>query len=247
MSTLSAVAVIVAAGRSERFGTTAKCLALLGGQPLLTYSIEAVERAATVVAVVVVAGSHTEADIRGLIAAGPWKTPIQVVLGGAERQESVAIGVRAIRESCDVVVIHDAARPLVDAAAFDRCALAAHEGGAAILAAPVVDTIKRVHAGSVVATVPREELWSAQTPQAFRRETLLRALGSDVARTRAFTDEAGLFEALSLPVTIVANEQPNVKVTRVGDLALAEALLGIKSCLATSRTDGPDATAVSAV
>jgi 2-C-methyl-D-erythritol 4-phosphate cytidylyltransferase len=142
-------------------------------------------------------------------------------------------------------VVHDAARPLVDGTAFDRCALAAHEGGAAILAAPVVDTIKRVKSGQIVGTVPRDELWSAQTPQAFRRDVLLRALGSDIARTQVFTDEAGLLEALGLAVAIVPNEQPNLKITRPADLALAEALLKIRMWGAESNADPPDAVAVS--
>ena len=240
MATLRAAAVIVAAGRGERFGAPAKCLASLDGRPVLAYSLDAVEQADSVDSVVVVAGQQTEAAIRDLIAAGPWRKPVQVVRGGAARQESVALGVRAIRDDCDVVVVHDAARPLVEAAVFDRCVLAAHEAGAAILAAPVVDTIKRVRSGLVVATVPREELWSAQTPQAFRWEALLSALGSDVARKQAFTDEAGLFETLGLPVAIVPNEQPNLKITRPGDLALAEALLSIRAREAESRADSHD-------
>lgn len=244
MSTVRAAAVIVAAGRGERFGAPAKCLAPLGGRPLLAYSLDAVEQATTNVSVVVVAGPHTEAEVRGLIAAGPWRKPVQVVLGGDERQESVALGTGATSDDCDVVVVHDAARPLVEAAAFDRCAIAAHEVGAAILAAPVVDTIKRVRSGTIVATVPREELWSAQTPQAFRREALLSALGSEVARMQVFTDEAGLFEALGLPVAIVPNEQPNLKITRAGDLALAEALLAVRSRQAETRADVRDDIAV---
>ena len=225
----------------------AKCLAPLIGRPLLAYSLDAVEQAATVVSVVVVAGPHTVTEIRDLIAAGPWRKPVQVVLGGAERQESVALGAGATSTDCDVVVVHDAARPLVGAAAFDGCTLAANKVGAAILAAPVVDTIKQVRAGTIVATVPRDDLWSAQTPQAFRRDALLSALGSETARASTFTDEAGLFEALDLPVAIVPNDQPNLKITRVGDLAVAEALLRIRAGETGTVTEALDTMAVSAV
>jgi len=194
-----------------------------------------------------VGGIHTQLEVRNLVASGPWRKPVQVVVGGAQRQHSVASGVAATDDECDVVVVHDAARPLVEAAAFDQCAVAAHEVGAAILAAPVVDTIKRVQAGLIVATVPRDELWSAQTPQAFRQEALLSALASETARKHAFTDEAGLFEALGLAVAIVPNEQPNLKITRPGDLALAEALLSVKARGAGSSLDIPDSLAVSPV
>ena len=245
MSSLRADAVIVAAGWGERFGAAAKCLALLAGRPLLAYSLDATERAETIASVVVVAGAHTQAEIHGLITAGPWRKPIQVVLGGSVRQHSVALGVAATDDGSDVVVVHDAARPLVEPAAFDRCALAAHEVGAAILASPVIDTIKRVRAGNIVATVPRDDLWSAQTPQAFRRATLLSALSSDVAGKRVFTDEAGLFEALGLHVTIVPNEQPNFKITHPGDLALVEALLGIRTREGGAPVEVPDGLAAS--
>lgn len=229
MSSLRAAAIIVAAGRGERFGASAKCLAPLSGRPLLAYSLSAAEAASTVSSIVVVAGPHTLAGIQDLVAATPWRKPIRVVLGGAERQHSVANGVGATGDDCDVVVVHDAARPLIDAAAFDRCVAVAHEVGGAILAAPVVDTIKRVRAGEIVATVPRDGLWSAQTPQAFRRAALLSALDSDAARKQSFTDEAGLFEALGLPVSVVPNDHPNIKVTRPGDLALVEAHLRVRS------------------
>ena len=247
MSSLKAAAVIVAAGRGERFGVAAKCLVTLAGRPLLAYSLDAAERATTVASIVVVAGAHTQMEIDELVAAGPWRKPVQVVVGGAERQHSVAAGVAATSGECDVVVVHDAARPLVEAAAFDRCAVAAHEFGAAILAAPVVDTIKRVRAEQVIATVPRDELWSAQTPQAFRRELLLSALASEAAGMYAFTDEAGLFEALGLAVAIVPNEQPNLKITRPGDLAIAEALLSIRAQDLGPSLDIPGNLAVSPV
>jgi 2-C-methyl-D-erythritol 4-phosphate cytidylyltransferase len=227
----NAAAVIVAAGRGERFGAAGKCLAPLAGRPLLAYALDAAEAASTVSEVVVVAGSHTQADISDLVAAGPWRKPVQIVLGGAERQHSVAHGVSATSDNCDVVVVHDAARPLVVAAAFDRCAVAAYEIGAAILAAPVADTIKKVRAGQIVATVPRHDLWAAQTPQAFRRAALLDALSSDTAKNQTFTDEAGLFEALGQPVGVVPNEEPNPKITRPGDLRLVEALLNMRSRL----------------
>jgi 2-C-methyl-D-erythritol 4-phosphate cytidylyltransferase len=147
------------------------------------------------------------------------------VTGGVERQHSVALGLAATAPGCDVVVIHDAARPLVDAGLFDRCVDSARTSGAAIAATPVVDTIKRVQAGRIVNTVPRDDLWAAQTPQAFLRDRLMAAFETSIAEERIFTDEAGLFEALGWEVIVVPGSYSNFKITRPGDLAMAEALM----------------------
>lgn len=221
-----ATAVIVAAGRGERFGVASKCMASLAGRPLLTYSIDAAVAAQSIDAIVIVAGAHTRTAIEELVAGSDRKRkPLFIVNGGAERQHSVARGLAVTQPGVDVVVIHDAARPLVDAGLFDRCVSLACETGAAIVATPVVDTVKRVRDGRIVETVPRDDLWAAQTPQAFRRERLAAAFDTALARDRTFTDEAGLFEALGWAVEIVPGSASNIKITVPADLAVAEALL----------------------
>lgn len=221
-------AIVVAAGRGERFGFAAKCMAMLAARPLLAYSLDAIEAAMMVTDTVIVVSEHTRDAVRQMVDAADWRKPIQIVTGGAERQHSVALGLAATTRKGDVVVIHDAARPLADSGLFDQCVEVASEFGAAITATPVVDTIKRVHSRKILETVPRDDLWSAQTPQAFDRARLVEALASDTARERSFTDEAGLFEALGWEVRIVTGSAANLKITVAADLAIAEALLALR-------------------
>ncbi|HEU0165591.1 MAG TPA: 2-C-methyl-D-erythritol 4-phosphate cytidylyltransferase, partial [Thermomicrobiales bacterium] len=143
-------------------------LAEAGGRPLLAWSLDAIDGAATVRDVVIVAGAHTEPAIADLVAGGGWSKRARIVRGGTSRHESVVAGVNAIADDVDVVLIHDAARPLVSPEQFDACADLARETGAAILAAPVADTLKRVKGGTIETTVSRADLWGAQTPQGFR-------------------------------------------------------------------------------
>lgn len=196
---------------------------------MLAFSLDAAMRADSVERLVIVAGTHTVAAVKMLVArAKPHRKPVSIVTGGVERQHSVALGLAATAPDADVVVIHDAARPLVESVLFDRCVAAARSTGGAIAATPVADTIKRVRDGRIVATVPRDDLWAAQTPQAFQRARLVAAFASELAGARAFTDEAGLFEALGWEVEIVPGNPTNMKITVPADLAVAEALLACR-------------------
>jgi 2-C-methyl-D-erythritol 4-phosphate cytidylyltransferase / 2-C-methyl-D-erythritol 2,4-cyclodiphosphate synthase len=121
------------------------------------------------------------------------------------------------------VVIHDGARPLAEPELFDRCAAAAAESGAAIAATPVADTLKRVAEGAIAGTVDRAGLWAAQTPQAFRLESLRRAMAANSGET--VTDEARLCEVAGLPVSVVPASPANLKVTHAEDIPVADALL----------------------
>jgi 2-C-methyl-D-erythritol 4-phosphate cytidylyltransferase len=221
----AATAVIVGAGRGTRFGASDKVLAPLGGRPLLTYSIVAAEQAASISAIVVVAGEHVLDAVAALISSASWKKVVAIVTGGARRQDSVAAGLAAVPAATTLVAIHDAARPLVSASLFDACVAAADRFGAAIAATQVADTLKRVEDRHIVQTVPREGLWAAQTPQAFRLDLLKRAFASAAASRLAVTDEASLLEAMGIEVTVVPSSAANLKITRPDDLDIAEALL----------------------
>jgi 2-C-methyl-D-erythritol 4-phosphate cytidylyltransferase len=221
----TACAVVVAAGRGERFGVGDKVLCPLAGRPLLAHILDAIEAAPSLRDAIVVAGEHTRDAIEDLLVSGGWAKPLAIVVGGSRRQDSVANGVSATPEDAAVIAIHDGARPLVVPRLFELCVDAAALHGAAIAAIPVSDTIKRARGGLVEATVARDDLWTAQTPQAFRREVLLAALAHPIARELTFTDEAGLCEALGYPVAIVPGSRANMKVTVPEDLAIAEALL----------------------
>lgn len=216
--------VIVAAGRGERFGQTSKVLALVAGRPILAWSLDAFERSTVIRDVVIVAGAHTIDEIRVLVAAGWWSKVTAIVEGGDSRSESVYRGVASLAVEIDVAVIHDAARPLLTIDDIERSAAAAFDCGAAIIASPVTDTLKRIDADcDVVETIDRSAIWSAQTPQAFQRDVLLDACAS--ATHAGITDEAMLFEHLGKRVHIVEGSRENLKVTVPEDLAMADFLM----------------------
>ncbi len=217
--------VIVAAGTGRRFGAADKVLLPLAGRPILAHVLDTVCQTRCASGIVVVIGEHTRDAAESLAQSGDWPLPLAIVTGGTRRQDSVVKGVAAVPSEADVVLIHDGARPLVQPDLFDRCAAAAFEVGAAIVAVPVADTLKHIESGRVVGTVARENLWAAQTPQGFRRALLVDALASPIARSHTFTDEASLFETLGLPVAVVQGSSRNLKVTHPDDLHLAAALI----------------------
>jgi 2-C-methyl-D-erythritol 4-phosphate cytidylyltransferase/2-C-methyl-D-erythritol 2,4-cyclodiphosphate synthase len=216
-------AVVVAAGRGERLGVPAKVLRPLAGRPMLAWSLRALEHSRAVGHIVVVAGAHTHDAIEELVDREGFARVTAIVAGGERRQDSVAAGLAALPDETEIVLVHDGARPLADADLFDRCALAAAEHDAAIAAIPVADTLKRVEGETISGTVDRSGLWAAQTPQAFRLETLRRALAA--SGDDDVTDEARICEAAGIPVSIVPASLANLKVTQPEDIAVADALL----------------------
>jgi 2-C-methyl-D-erythritol 4-phosphate cytidylyltransferase / 2-C-methyl-D-erythritol 2,4-cyclodiphosphate synthase len=220
-----AAAVIVAAGRGERFGDAGKILAPVCGRPVLAWVLDIMQAAASVRDIVIVHGDHTEAPIRALVDEGSWSKVSALVAGGNQRQASMANGAGATADDLEVVLVHDAARPLITPTLVDACAVMARRTGAAILATPLADTIKRVRDNAIVETVDRSGLWAAQTPQGFRRADLLDACRVAMAEGVEFTDEASLAEALGRPVAIVPGDRLNLKITHPEDLDLVDALL----------------------
>jgi 2-C-methyl-D-erythritol 4-phosphate cytidylyltransferase / 2-C-methyl-D-erythritol 2,4-cyclodiphosphate synthase len=211
-------AIIAAGGRGERLGAgRPKQLLALGGVPILQRSVDALLSHPLVRDLVVA----LPAD---LAAAPPnyllhRAKPLVVVEGGARRQDSVALAFARVPSQAEVVVIHDAARPLVTADLIERTIAAAIDGGAAVAAVPATDTVKRSDgAGYVAETLPREQVYLAQTPQAFRVAVLRDAL----AVTGDATDEAALAERAGHRVRLVEGEPSNVKITSSDDLRAAE-------------------------
>jgi 2-C-methyl-D-erythritol 4-phosphate cytidylyltransferase len=212
-----AVALIVAAGRGERLGSESpKAFVRLGGRPMVEWSIEALLQVCDEVVVALPPGVDAPAGTIG-------------VAGGAQRSLSVRNALDAV--SGDPVLVHDAARPLVTVALAQSCldALDARDLDAAIAATPVTDTVKEAGADQVVErTLDRSRLWAIQTPQAFRREALERALGLPDDVVAAATDDAALVEALGGRVGIVEAPRENLKVTTPLDLRVAELLLAAR-------------------
>lgn len=218
------VAIIVAAGRGERLGGEApKALVDLAGRSMLRRSAEALAACSEVNALVVVAPEGFE-RVAGDEVFGTGKLRA-VVKGGATRQDSVRAGLARTTDRDTVVLVHDAARPFVDAETVARVLEGVRAHGAAIPVAPVVDTIKRVKAGRIGATVDRETLGAAQTPQGFDRKMLLAAYARAARAGVTLTDEAMAMEREGHPVAAVAGSARNFKITTPDDLARAVRLL----------------------
>lgn len=226
---MSNAAVIVAAGSGQRFGNAGKAFALAGGMPLAWWSLSAAAESSAIDELVLVCGEHSRAAARALLERFDSPKPVRLAIGGARRQDSARAGILSTSPLVDVVAIHDAARPLVVRELFDRSVEAAQLHGAAIVAVPVSDTIKRVTGEVVRETIPRDELVLVQTPQAFRKALLLEAFAAADSAGTSVTDEASLFESYGLPVRVVPGRTDNIKVTYPSDLTLAQAMLEMRS------------------
>ncbi|MEV0115508.1 2-C-methyl-D-erythritol 4-phosphate cytidylyltransferase [Streptomyces sp. NPDC050844] len=233
MSSESRTAVVIpAAGRGVRLGPGApKALRALNGTPMLIHAIRAMAASRAVSLVVVVAPPDGAAEVKTLLDdhALPERTDFVVVPGGDTRQESVKLGLDALPPGIGVVLVHDAARPLVPVDTVDGVIEAVREGAPAVVPAlPLADTVKEVEPGEpgqpepVVATPERARLRAVQTPQGFDRDILVRA---HETVTDNVTDDASMVEQLGLQVVVVPGHEEAFKVTRPLDLVLAEAVL----------------------
>ena len=211
---MTAVALLVAAGSGERLGASRpKAFVAMAGRPMLEWSVDAMNLAG--IAQVVLALPEGEEPPAGC--AG--------VRGGATRSESVRLALDAAPEA-DAVVVHDAARPLVRPEHFTAVLAALDGADCAVAAAPVTDTVKQAGPDlRVTATLDRSRLWTIQTPQAFRRAVLERALDVDEDVLAAATDDAWLVERAGGSVVVVPSTPENFKVTTPHDLRVAELLL----------------------
>jgi 2-C-methyl-D-erythritol 4-phosphate cytidylyltransferase len=225
---LRTAAVIPAAGRGVRLGPGApKALRTLGGVPILVHAVRAMARARAVQVIVVVAPPDGTAEVRALLDLHglPESTDIKVVPGGEARQDSVRLGLAALPEDVDVVLVHDAARPLVPVETVEAVVEAVRGGALAVVPGlPLADTVKSVDpdTGVVTGTPKRALLRAVQTPQGFDRATLAKA---HATVTQDVTDDAGMVEQLGVPVLVVPGHEEAFKVTRPLDLVLAEAVL----------------------
>ena len=229
MAVVAAVAtIVVAAGEGRRLGAAEpKALVPLAGRPLLLHSLERLSGLPGLLEQVVVVPPGWRARVEERFAAefARWKVS-RVVEGGVRRQDSAAAGFAALSPGVEVVLIHDAARPLVRAADAARVAAAAARDGAALLAVPLSDTLKREGPeGRVGETLDRRGLWRAQTPQGFRREVYAAAMRRAMKEGGDATDDASLVERAGGAVTLVEGDPSNLKITTAADLRAAEALL----------------------
>jgi len=225
---MSKVAVIVvAAGKGERFGgAEKKTFAKIEGRPMFLRALEHFINRDDVCQTILVVAPEDEQQVKDKYGANLGFMGVQLVVGGAERPDSVANGLAAVREDAEYVAIHDAARPCVAAGMIDAVFAEAPKSGAAILAAPLRGTIKQAGpAGVVEETLSRENLWEAQTPQVFKRPVILEAYAKRAEFAGELTDDAQLVEAAGHPVSLVESDFTNLKITTRADITLAHAIL----------------------
>ncbi len=221
-------AVIVAAGKGERLGTRVpKPFLPVCGVPLLIHTLRSLDHSPLLSTLVVVIAPERENLCRELLQAhGPFRRAIRLSHGGPQRQDSVRLGLTALDSGCEIVVIHDAARPFISPTIIANSIRVASQAGAALVAVPAADTLKRSDSNrTVVETLPRQEVWLAQTPQTFRVELIREAHQRALAKAIRVTDDAALIEKFGGRVQIVPGERRNFKITTPDDLRLAETLL----------------------
>lgn len=220
-------AVFPAAGSGRRMKAGMNKVFLeLAGKPILVHTLMQFSRSRLIDNFVVVVAAEEVYFIQKLLRGIPGLKPLKVVAGGTERQYSIWNGLKAAPVEADILLVHDAARPLVSLATIDGVILGAREVGGAIAAVPEKNTVKIVgEDGLVQSTLPRKTLWEVQTPQGFRREILFKA--NEKAEEDGFlgTDDSSLVERLDCPVKVVMSDYRNIKVTTPEDLVVAEALL----------------------
>ena len=218
-------AVVVAAGRSQRMGFD-KLLTPLGGRPLLLHTLERLLTAGSPKEIVLVIRPGSRAEMEAIISPLQDQGDIRLVDGGAQRQDSVQAGLRAVSDSSEFVMVHDAARPFVTKELIDVVMAAAKLSDAAVCGAPCSDSLKEVaEDGLVVNTVDRSALWTVQTPQIFRTKLLRDAYQLALKTGAVFTDDTAVVEKMGHPVRIVLYHGINLKVTTPSDWSLAEAFL----------------------
>ena len=227
---MKASAIIVAAGSGVRLGSNLpKAFVKIAGHTMLSYSLATVRQINSIGEVVITVPAGFENDARAEVAAAGLSIPVKITVGGIERQDSVRIALELTSAQCDLVIVHEAARPLATPAIFEACLSAASRAGAAIAAIPVSDTLKRVTDSTITATIARSGLWQAQTPQAFRRNLLVAAHQDAVTEKIAATDDADLVERTGARVEVVEASTTNIKITTSSDLAIVEAIIAARS------------------
>jgi 2-C-methyl-D-erythritol 4-phosphate cytidylyltransferase len=212
-------------------GSTPKQFLTLGGLPVLVHCLRVLELSESVEAVVLaVPEADREFCLHDIVSRHGFAKVAHIVAGGAQRQDSVRLGLTTVKDDTDLVLVHDAVRPFFTPDLVNRVVAKAVEHGAAIVAIPMRDTVKSVDAGNLVeTTVDRRRLWLAQTPQVFRRALLEEAHRKAQVDDFYATDDAQLVERLGHRVAIVEGSGENIKITRPEDLAIGEAILAARS------------------
>ncbi|WP_026100113.1 2-C-methyl-D-erythritol 4-phosphate cytidylyltransferase [Fortiea contorta] len=219
--------LIPAAGVGKRMGSDRnKLLLTVRSQPIITWTLKAADAASTISWIGIISQPADWDDLKTILAQLQLSKPVELISGGATRQESVYNGLQALPPDATRVLIHDGARCLATPNLLDSCAHAIQHCSGLIAAVPVKDTIKVVDDNGVIQSTPdRRKLWAAQTPQGFDVSLLKQCHAEGVRQGWEVTDDAALFEKCGIEVQIVQGEETNLKVTTPQDLAIAEFIL----------------------
>ncbi|MBI3207900.1 MAG: 2-C-methyl-D-erythritol 4-phosphate cytidylyltransferase [Candidatus Solibacter usitatus] len=210
----------------EKSGVSRKQFMLLDGEPILIHTLRKFAGAPSVGEIVIALRPEDRAWVEKGVEAAHISRPIRFVAGGESRQQSVENALLSLAPDTDLVGVHDAVRPFVDAAAIEKVIAEAAETGAAILGVVPVDTVKQVHRNRIRATIPRDRLVMAQTPQVFRYQLLIEAFAAAKTDNFTGTDEASLVERLEkVEVSVVPGSDRNIKITKPTDMELARLFL----------------------
>ena len=219
---MNVTAIIAAAGAGRRMKSDRpKQLLTLDDTPILIYTIRKFNACRLINRILVAAPKEAVDEVRKLVAGAGFSKPVSVVQGGARRQDSVAVAMQHLGPDTTIVAVHDAVRPFVKVEEIEAVILEAHRVGAAVLAIPIVETVKQIRKDVIDSTLTREHLVLAQTPQVFRVEVLREAFERAKRDEYYGTDESSLVERLNLSVAVVRGSERNIKITRPDDLALA--------------------------
>jgi 2-C-methyl-D-erythritol 4-phosphate cytidylyltransferase len=213
-------AIIVAAGKGTRMGPNIdKLFHEIGGQPLIAHTWRAFEQSPEIDEIVLVVREGMEIEFQKMAGSNKFKKAFRFTVGGKERQNSVWNGLQAVSPTCEIVAIHDGARPFVSQKIIGQTIAAAREVGAAVTAQKVTDTLKEAGDDQVIVrNVDRSKLWSVQTPQAFQLPVIKRALRQVIERNLLVTDDTAACELIGQAVKVVESMTPNPKLTLSADL-----------------------------
>jgi 2-C-methyl-D-erythritol 4-phosphate cytidylyltransferase len=218
-------AIIVAAGSSQRMGFD-KLFALLGDKPVVAHTLDAFEQADCVDQIILVGRADRQAELEELVRRSGLKKVRHIVSGGLHRQDSVQAGLNLLAPAARYVAVHDAARPLITSEQIARVLAGCRTHGAAALAEPITDTLKRGDENFFVCGgVDRAGLYAMQTPQIFSRDLLVKAYQAVAEKKLSITDEVSAVEQLGEKVLLVPNDEFNLKITYPRDLLLAQSYL----------------------
>ncbi len=228
---MKVVAIIVAAGSGKRMGrSTKKQFLSIGSKPILAYTLDVFDSINRVDRIILVIPRGWKRYCqKEIIEKYRYRKEIEIISGGARRQDSVACGLALVSSDYEIVIIHDGVRPFVTRRMVIESIARARKFGACVVAVPVSDTVKMVNSRGVIErTLPRECLWRVQTPQTFRLSLIKKAYAKALKDRFYGTDDAQLVERMNKPVKVISGDYRNIKITTKEDLILTETLLSGK-------------------